>query len=175
MSMFRHLSLFIVTLIFMIYFSFDVNARSNTINTTINLSAVIPNTEVQNTLESRILDGSSRKLYYSVQKGRFEDVYFNVRTESSESISPGRYAFTQVFNNLTCSSLSKSESFTFDININNKKLTSNSLIMNEPNLWYRSVDKFYSDTVIEMLPPLISNNEKKWCSGNVVLIVHKVL
>ncbi|MET2851040.1 hypothetical protein ABXV24_04090 [Vibrio owensii] len=150
-------------------------ARSSSINTTINLSALIPATEINNTLKSRILDGANRKLSYDINSGKFNSVYFNVRTESSEITFPGNYAFTEVFNNLSCSSLSKNESFRFDVKINDKTLSSGNLVMNGPNLWYRGDDRFYSDTVIEMLSPLISDNEKKWCSGNVVLIVHKAL
>ena len=151
----------------------SVNARPQIVQKTIQLSATIPTAVVSGNIVSYPLDGDFRRLAYQRDSNRFSDIWFNVRSELELSDVPSGYSFIQTYNNLSCYGRETAESFEMSVKIENKPMVLGRVDLNDPNIWYRGADKYYSDVKVVLISPLIGNEVKKWCIGNLSLLVSK--
>ncbi|WP_434998439.1 hypothetical protein ACRZ5S_06535 [Vibrio scophthalmi] len=139
----------------------------------IRLSATIPAEEVSGNLVSYVLDGDYRRLIYDVDKNRFNDISYLIRTEAELSSNPTGYSFIQTYNSLSCFGGETSEVVDMKIKINNQPMLSDRVDLTGRDLWYRGADKYYSDVYVEMSSLIVNNDNSKWCAGQVSLIVYK--
>ena len=141
---------------------------------TIQIRAIIPESEISSAIQVQLLDGDFRGLDYDSNTKRFKPFSYPIRANTATKSELG-YIFTEVSNSLIC--VGGEENFTgrVEVVIDNRTMESGHLVLNDADMWYESEGEHYFDTVVEMLSPEINDEVDKKCQGSVTLIMSENL
>ncbi|KFA99254.1 hypothetical protein [Vibrio sp. ER1A] len=150
------------------------SSPSKEAQTIINLSLTIPGNEITGQLNSYAMDGFFRRMTYNKAKKKFDDIHFQIRTESAvDPISPN-YTFTQSYNELSCYNGKNIIRRPMVLSIGGKKMESGEIRLTGAALWYIGADKYYSDVLLTISSEEIEmENSSQWCTGLVSLIAYQ--
>ncbi|MFV8413644.1 hypothetical protein [Vibrio owensii] len=137
---------------------------------TIQIRAVIPETEISSALNVELLDGGFRGLDYDSTTKRFKPFNYPIRARTNTLSNLG-YTFTQVNNSLICVGGDENFSGQVGVKIDNQLMEGGQIVLNDTDGWYVSDSVHYFDTEVEMLSPEIADDVEKKCQGSVTLIM----
>ncbi|EGU40103.1 hypothetical protein VII00023_07559 [Vibrio ichthyoenteri ATCC 700023] len=151
----------------------SASAQTLSVQGQLSLLARIPANSEFGNINSYILDGSHRQLKYNFSSGRFDDVFYSVRSTLPSRTIPGGYGVSIVYNSLACIGDKYSEELSMGVDVNGELVSSGVVNLNGSGLWYLSNNNHYSDIYIGLKSPAISNEKTKSCVGRVSVLIQE--